>query len=85
MSLSAANEIIRDDILAATDVVKTDMETEAITEPVGLAKALTRATKIHYTSATVQVGKTYEVIPVYSKGPESKAWGGRVDHLEAII
>ncbi len=79
--MDPADNAIRDAILAAPDVVKVPT-TEPITEPSGVG--MTRVTQDAYSSATVEVGKTYVIMFGYLFLPSSKSWGAMSGFTEAI-
>jgi hypothetical protein len=68
MPLGPGEDVIRDNILAAPDVV-VNTTTEAT------AGAKTRPTSYEHSSATVEVGKIYCVDIKYINGPNDPAWG----------
>lgn len=78
--MTPEQDIIRDAIVAAPDVVAVDTW-EDITEPLGASKHMKRITRKDQSSATVQIGKTYRQDFIYVNPPSSSAWGAleRID------
>ena len=61
------------EVMEADDVTKTVTGTEAITEPLGLSKGMTRA--ITFDMSSVSVGWKILFAISYQHPPSSKAWG----------
>ena len=61
------------EVMEADDVTKTVTGTEAITEPLGLSKGMTRA--ITFDMSSVSVGWKILTSISYQHPPSSKAWG----------
>ena len=83
--MTPTDEIVRNDIMAASDKVNTPVIEEFITEPVGAAQSLKRTVVEDWSSATVQIGKKYRMTHVYMHGTDSRAWAACSDHIEEII
>jgi hypothetical protein len=70
------------EVMEADDVTKTVTGTEAITEPLGASKGMTRV--ITYEMSSVSVGWKILFALSYQNQPSSKAWGAiaTIDYSE---
>lgn len=75
--LTAAEIIIRDNIMSAGDMVSNE-----VTEPT--TNGLTRCTSLEFTSATVEVGKKYAQQPIYINPADNPAWGAQSGITEVV-
>ena len=61
------------EVMEADDLVRTNTGTEAITEPLGLSKGMTRV--VTFEQSSVSVGWKILAVNTYRERPISKAWG----------
>jgi len=80
-----STKVFKATVVVAAAVTIEDPNALGIPSGTGATKCLVRQVKDKHSSATVQVGKTYEAVPTYINPVSDKAWGGASDMVENIV